>query len=80
LVADRHHPLHPSWRASASNSPQQRRRPALQVAVEERQRVRVDDAVRPLDADRSGETQAGGERRQQWDVGQVDVDMPGTCT
>jgi hypothetical protein len=34
---------------------QQRRRPALQVALEERQRVRVDDAVRPLDADRSAE-------------------------
>src|SRR5215208_3400422 len=50
---------------------------ALQVTVEERQRVGVDDAVRPLCADRPGEAQSRGERRQQWDVSQVEVEHPG---
>src|SRR5215216_3131020 len=50
---------------------------ALQVTVEERQRVGIDDAVRPLCADRPGEAQSRGERRQQWDVGQVEVEHSG---
>src|SRR5215218_311065 len=50
---------------------------ALQVTVEESQRVGVDDAVRPLCADRPGEAQSRGERRQQRDVSQVEVEHLG---
>ncbi len=43
----------------------QRCRAALQVPVEERQRVGVDDAVRPLSLDRPGDTQRGREWREE---------------
>src|SRR6516162_7274376 len=54
----------------------QRRRMSLQMLVEERQRVRVDDSKPAPGLDRTGQTYLLSERCKVWRIGEVDVKHP----